>query len=83
MASRNDAPTLDLTGGAGTKPKAEAPPSPGVLVYDPTPKQLRELADDALWDIYGALVEYDASGGRVRRKLRRELDRRSAGGGLG
>lgn len=64
---------LDLVGGAGTAPEAPEPP---VFVIDPTPEDLRAMDDEALFDVYDAVMEYDASGGRVRRKVRREIDRR-------
>lgn len=34
------------------------------------------MSDAALRDFYGAMIEYDASGGRVTRLLRREIKRR-------
>lgn len=67
---------LDLAGGMGAKPRKAGEPSPPPVVFDPSPEELREFDASALWNLYGAMVEFDASGGRVRRNLRRELGRR-------
>jgi len=70
---------LDLVGGSGSKPKSEERPRVQPFVIDPTPEEIAAMDDDALLHVYRAVAEYDASGGRVRRKLRRELDRRRRG----
>lgn len=50
--------------------------TPQCFVIDPTPEDLRAMDDACLLDVYAAVVEFDASGGRVRRMLRREIERR-------
>lgn len=50
--------------------------APQCFVIDPSPEEIKAMDDECLMDVYGAVVEFDASGGRVRRKLRREIDRR-------
>ena len=66
---------LDLIGGSGEKPREEKP-GPG-FVFDPTPEEIAAMDDGQLYEFYGAMVEYDASGGRVLRNLKREIDRRA------
>jgi hypothetical protein len=66
---------LNLVGGEGEKPRVERK-APWGFVYDPTPAEVAEMSDDTLREVYAAMVEYDASGGRVTRQLRREIKRR-------
>lgn len=68
--------TFELIGGSGEKPKA--PEEPEGFVYRPTKEHIEAMDDAALHDVYSAMVEYDASGGETRRRLKREIDRRAA-----
>lgn len=69
---------LDLAGGSGEKPQeAKAPKASPAFVFDPSPEEVAAMSDDRLLDLYGAMVEYDASGGKALRKLRREMRRRT------
>ena len=67
---------LDLVGGSGEKPRSREA-TPPRFVYDPSAEEVAAMDDDELLDVHRAMLVYDASGGRVLRKLQREIDRRS------
>ncbi len=69
-------PTLNLVGGRGEKPRQRDDDAPKGFVYDPSAEDIADMAYDTLLDVYSAMAEYDASGGKVRRRLMRELDSR-------
>ena len=68
--------TLNLVGGWGDKPRQKDDDAPKGFVYDPSAEDIADMNYDTLLDVYSAMVEYDASGGKVRRRLKRELERR-------
>jgi len=74
-------PGLDLQGGSGEAPRPRQAQAPARFVYDPSPEEIAAMADEQLEEVYGAMLEYDASGGRVTRKLRREIDCRAKASG--
>lgn len=68
---------LDLIGGSGEQPaKQEQHQARPGFVFDPTPEEIAAMSDDTLLDVLAALAEYDASGGKALRKVRREFRRR-------